>query len=68
MGRRKSNARVIVYTKSMSIAITEPILHMVDAPRRIQVARERLYNPSVGKLRAWADPLKGFNGMIGGAY
>jgi len=68
MGRRNSNARSIIYTRSMSIPTTRIILRMVDAPRHIKTMRQRYYDPSVGKLRAWADPFLGIYGTIGVAY
>ncbi len=68
MGRRKYNARRIVYTRAMSIATSKPLLQIVDAPGYIRVMRERYYDPSIGRLRAWAEPLTGGSLAIGLCY
>lgn len=68
MGRRNRNARNKIYTTVMSIPLSKPVLRVVDAPKRIKKAGQALYNPSLGRLRAWADPFTGVTGMIGVAY
>ena len=64
MSRRNSNARVIVYIKSMLIPATKQAIQIADAPERFKAVRECLYNPSIGKLRAWADPWRRANGIM----
>lgn len=64
MNRRNSNAKVMVYIKSISLPKSKPVLYIVAGTQRFKAASKRLYNPSVGKLRAWADPFRDTIGII----
>jgi len=44
--------------KPLQIEQTKPVLRIVDAPQMTRgesLRHYRAYNPSIGRLRAWAD-------------
>lgn|GEM_PF-3111038 len=67
MGKRISKARFIASAKGWLKPAANPVSIAADKPKSVKSKRGPLfaYNPSVGRLRAWADPLKGVQGIIG---
>lgn len=70
MGKRIFKVKMIANAQGWLKPITTQVLRVIDKPATIKLKRGLLlpYNPSVGRLRAWADPFKEINGTIGVLY
>lgn len=68
MGRKNTKGKRIVYNKRLLIHTRNLIFRIVYNSGNLKIKGEGLVNPSVGKLRAWADPFRGVNVVIGVAY
>ncbi len=65
MGRKKANASRTVYNRIMMIPGAKSVYSLAASAKRIKLKGAGLINPSVGKLRAWADPVKGVSIVMG---
>lgn len=68
MGSKNTKGRRIVYNKLLLIPARNLIFRIVHNSDNIKLKGEGLIDPSVGKLRAWADPFRGVNVVIGVSY
>lgn len=67
MSGTNSKGRRMGFNKSFLRSATKSIIRTVDM-KNIRLRGKGLIDPSVGKLRAWADPFRGVNGVIGVSY
>lgn len=60
MGRRISKSVIKAYSKGWLRPVAILVAGVINKPKSITRPRPLFsYNPSIGKLRAWAEPLQG---------